>query len=133
MFSVDKMSRTPIYEQLIRNIELGIMSGQIKPDGQLPSVRALSQELGINPNTLQKAYAEIERRGLCHTVPGSGRFIEKDAIEKLLKSGSGRLAELEEQIVSLKSSGVKRGAIEEIIERVYSSDDNLNESKVILK
>ena len=79
MFNIDKMSRTPLYEQLIEQFESCILSGDIGEDGKLPSVRYLSQHLNINPNTLQRAYAEIERRGLCYSVPGNGRFISPDA------------------------------------------------------
>ena len=62
MFTIDKLSRTPIYEQLIAQFEYGILSGEIAPDGKLPSVRELSQELCVNPNTLQRAFNEIENR-----------------------------------------------------------------------
>ncbi len=130
MFSIDKMSRTPIYEQLIREFELMLMSGDIPADGKLPSVRALSQELGVNPNTLQKAYSEIERRGLCYTVPGSGRFIADDALNKLRSGKSGRLEELFETLVSLKEVGVERHSIDALVERAYSIPKQDNERKV---
>ncbi|MEG1524147.1 MAG: GntR family transcriptional regulator [Clostridia bacterium] len=79
MFQIDKYGRTPIYEQIIEQSERLIASGSLKPDDQLPSVRSLSQTLSINPNTLQKAYAELERRGISYSVPGNGRFVSKDA------------------------------------------------------
>lgn len=79
MFQIDKFGRTPIYEQVIEQVEHLIASGVLKPDDQLPSVRALSQELSVNPNTLQKAYSELERCGVSYSVPGNGRFVSKDA------------------------------------------------------
>ena len=133
MFTIDKMSRTPIYEQLIREFELCILSGDIPENGQLPSVRALSQELGVNPNTLQKAYTEIERRGLCYTVPGSGRFIAKDALGKLRDLKSGRLQELEPILASLRDAGVERGTVKEFVDKVYDqtgNNENIDERKV---
>lgn len=120
MFTIDKMSRTPIYEQLINRFELCILSGDIPEDGQLPSVRQLSQSLGVNPNTLQRAYAEIERRGLCYTVPGSGRFITKDALQKLKEHNTGRLFELQEKLAELRRCGVGRRDIESLLDSVYS-------------
>ena len=79
MFQIDRMGRKPIYEQIIEQTELMIASGVLKPGDQLPSVRALSQMLSANPNTLQKAYAELEREGITTSAPGNGRFIGKDA------------------------------------------------------
>lgn len=122
MFTIDKMSRTPIYEQLIEQFEACILSGDIGADGQLPSVRALSQSLNVNPNTLQRAYAEIERRGLCYTVPGSGRFISKDALENILSSAKGRLSELEALLSELKSRGITEEAVISTVDRIYHNE-----------
>ena len=63
MIEIDKYSRTPIYEQIVNAFEQLIASAELKPNEVLPSVRVLSQKLSINPNTLQKAYAELERKG----------------------------------------------------------------------
>ena len=120
MFTIDKMSRTPIYEQLISQFEACILSGDIGPEGLLPSVRYLSQHLNINPNTLQRAYLEIEHRGLCYSVPGSGRFLTKDALEKLKADSLQQTAELEQNLISLKERGISREMILNLVERVYS-------------
>lgn len=133
MFAIDKMSRTPIYEQLIDRFELCILSGDIPEDGQLPSVRALSQSLGVNPNTLQRAYAEIERRGLCYTVPGNGRFITKDALQRLTARRTGRLSELEQAVAELCRRGVAKQDMIDLIERVYSQNPTVNVKEVIGK
>jgi GntR family transcriptional regulator len=74
MFQIDRFGRTPIYEQIIDQTQRLIASGILKEGDQLPSVRVLSQELSVNPNTLQKAYSELERRGLCVSAPGNGRL-----------------------------------------------------------
>lgn len=94
MFQIDKYGRTPIYEQIIEQSERLIASGVLKPDDQLPSVRTLSQTLSINPNTLQKAYAELERRGISYSVPGNGRFVSRQAQEII----GGRMRELIEEV-----------------------------------
>ena len=65
---IDKFSRTPIYEQVIDGIEREILTGELKPNSPVASVRALSVQFSVNPNTLQKAYTELERRGLCYSV-----------------------------------------------------------------
>ncbi|MCR5610239.1 MAG: GntR family transcriptional regulator [Clostridiales bacterium] len=122
MFAIDKLSRTPIYEQLIDQFELCILSGDIGPEGQLPSVRYLSQTLSVNPNTLQRAYAEIERRGLCYTVPGNGRYIAKDALIKLREAAESKTSEFEELVSELKGKGVKMETLVGIVNRVYSGE-----------
>ena len=119
MFTIDKLSRTPIYEQLINQFEYCILSGDISPEGQLPSVRYLSQSLNINPNTLQRAYAEIERRGLCYTVPGNGRYISKDAFERLTEIAHQHTGEFESLTRELRERGVPKETLTEILERVY--------------
>ncbi|KAB3530051.1 GntR family transcriptional regulator [Alkaliphilus serpentinus] len=75
MFELDLRSRLPIYEQLIEKMKQLIISEVLKPDEQLPSVRALAQQLTINPNTIQKAYRELEREGFIYTIQGKGNFV----------------------------------------------------------
>ena len=67
-------SNTPIYLQLIDMIKLQIISGQLQPGEKLPSVRALAAQLAINPNTIQRAYNELEGEGYIYSVPGKGSF-----------------------------------------------------------
>ena len=64
---IDSMSRQPVYEQIVDQVEQMILSGLMRPGEQLPSVRSLSLELSINPNTIQKAYAELDGRGIIYT------------------------------------------------------------------
>ena len=125
MFNIDKMSRTPLYEQLIEQFESCILSGDIGEDGKLPSVRYLSQHLNINPNTLQRAYAEIERRGLCYSVPGNGRFISPDALKKLSEQSLSQTAELEALVTSLRQKGVPMNSVLEVVKRAYDVSDNM--------
>lgn len=79
MFKLDLHSRQPIYEQLKNKISELVMLGQLEPDAPLPSVRGIARELGVNPNTVQKAYQELERAGIIYTVPGKGSFINPEA------------------------------------------------------
>ena len=117
---IDKHSRVPLYEQEIAKIERGILTGEFKADEQIPSVRQLSIELSVNPNTLQKAYTELERRGLCYTVPGNGRFVSRDA-ELKLRSMRRELIEKVEQLArELKLSGVSEAEVVEAVRTAYS-------------
>lgn len=81
-------SDRPIYTQLLDHIKLGIISGNYLPGDKLPSVRDLAEEASVNPNTMQKALAELERLGLVYTQRTSGRFITEDVemIEKMKES-----------------------------------------------
>ena len=71
-------SDRPIYAQLLERIELQIVSGTYGPGDKLPSVRELAAEASVNPNTMQKAFAELERSGLIVTKRTSGRFVTED-------------------------------------------------------
>ena len=68
----------PIYSQLIELIKLGIVSGEWKAGDKLPSVRDLAEEAGVNPNTMQRALADLEKEGLVYSKRTSGRFITED-------------------------------------------------------
>jgi GntR family transcriptional regulator len=74
-FSINPSAGIPIYEQLAEQVRAGIARGQLRPDQRLPSVRELSQSLVVNPNTIVRAYTELEREGVLYTRPGMGVFI----------------------------------------------------------
>lgn len=74
MFQLDLKSRKSIYEQVVDNMKELIISGVIKPEDKLPSVRELSKSLTINPNTVQKAYRALEHQDYLYTVAGLGTF-----------------------------------------------------------
>lgn len=87
----DLDSERPVYIQLIEQIQAGIISGQFKPGDKLPSVRDLAAEATVNPNTMQKALAELERTGLIYTNRTSGRYITSDeTMIKKLKMTSAK-------------------------------------------
>ncbi len=74
----DLNSDRPIFIQLIEKIQIDIISGKYAPGDKLPSVRELAQKASVNPNTMQKALAELERTGLVYSQRTSGRFITED-------------------------------------------------------
>ncbi len=65
----------PIYEQIVRAVKKAIATGQLQPDQQMPSVRVISRELGVNPNTVQKAIARLTDEGVLVSHPGQGSFV----------------------------------------------------------
>jgi GntR family transcriptional regulator len=94
MFELDLRSREPIYEQLIEKIKEHIIKNILKPDEQLPTVRVLASQLTINPNTIQKAYRELENRGYIYSVPGKGNFVRPTVPE----NNTVRIQTLEDQL-----------------------------------
>lgn len=76
MFDLDFRSRKPIYEQLVDRFKELIISEVLRQDEKIPSVRALAQQLTINPNTIQKAYRELERQGFIYSIKGKGNFVQ---------------------------------------------------------
>ncbi len=74
---VDPASHVPIYEQIVEHIRGLVAAGVFRPGEALPSIRALALELVVNPNTVQRAYQELERQGLVYTRKGLGAFVAK--------------------------------------------------------
>ncbi len=79
MILIDYKDTRPIYEQVVERFKTLILKGALQSDEQMPSVRGLAMELSINPNTIQKAYAELERQGFIYTVKGRGSFVSGDS------------------------------------------------------
>lgn len=75
MIVIDYTDRRPIYEQVAERFQSLILCGILEKDALLPSVRSLAMELSINPNTIQRAYTELERRGVIYAVKGKGNFV----------------------------------------------------------
>ena len=105
MFQLDVRSRKPIYEQLVDKIKELIINRILKPDEQLPSVRMLSSQLTVNPNTIQRAYRELENQGYIYSIKGKGNFVA--AIE--LKPNEQKLAELKTDIKRLIAEAIYLG------------------------
>ena len=102
MYSIDALSRKPVYEQLIEQTERFILLGILSADAQLPSVRSLSLSLTINPNTIQRAYATLESQGYIYTVKGKGNFVSDKAtlMKDYQKEISSQLSEVCKQAAS---------------------------------
>ena len=102
MINLDYQSRVPIYEQIVKEIEKYVALGILKPEQQIPSIRELATTLGINPNTVKKAYSILEQRGTIVTLS-----LEKTINEKI--------EEIKEKIKELEKYGVSK---DEIINKI---------------
>ena len=120
MFRIDAMSRTPIYEQLIDQTEKLLLLGVLRADDQLPSVRALSTRLSINPNTVQRAYSDLCQSGLVISIPKKGCFIANQARERLTAQTQDRLRAFAETVRELRLTDVTADTLHTIIDRVYT-------------
>lgn len=116
----------PIYSQLVYKIQLAIVSGEYTLGQRLPAVRDMAAEAGVNPNTLQRAFQELERLGLVYTQRNSGRYVTEDL--KVITSTKKTLAE--EQIRSFMDSmrriGYSREDIIRLLESGEKEEDNGN-------
>lgn len=97
MIILDYKDARPIYEQVVDKFQKLIMTGALEPNTKMPSVRSLAVELSINPNTIQRAYSELEREGFIYTVKGRGNFVAYD--ESLLRYRKDEIYRKLEEIV----------------------------------
>ena len=120
MLLIDKLSGKPVYEQIIEGIERNILMG-IYPEGSvLPSLRELSVTLGINPNTIQKSYAELIRRGVIVPSPGSGTYVAPDAKVRIRAAAAEKISMLEDLVAELALADVPKGDVLATVCAVYA-------------
>ena len=93
-FQVDPTTRVPIYRQLMDQIRLAVARGRMPPGSRLPSVRVLSRELVVNPNTIARVYTELERDGVLNTRPGLGVFVAEPQADLTATARRQRLGEI---------------------------------------
>ena len=122
MILIDYKSRTPIYEQIIENVKALIVSGVLERDQQLPSVRQLAQDLAINPNTIQRAYAELEREGIIYSLKGRGSFVGSSLGELRSVQQQELLEQLQLVCRELKSLEVSEETIYALVQQVYEAE-----------
>jgi GntR family transcriptional regulator len=123
-FILDQSNGTPIYRQIIQHIEYAILSGRMKPGDKLPTIRSLAVELKTNPNTIAKAYGELEIRGILATQVGSGTYIsdkkpviEDDSLNRKIREVLGRFVQ------ELKALGVGKRELVKLIDS-YIKEEN---------
>lgn len=121
MFSLDSRSGKPIYEQLYNKIFELSVSGVIKADEKLPAVRQLAKELGVNPNTVQKAYAQLEHDGIIYSQGGRGSFIAPTDNLSVIAKNKVK-SDFEEKAKAAISIGVEKAELISIIENIERSE-----------
>ena len=100
-----------------------VIRGLLAPDEALPSVRTLASELAINPNTIQKAYAELERQGVIYSLSGRGNFVASDISEIINANKSGLLEKLRADIAAARQAGISESEIRKLIEAGGEEND----------
>ena len=115
-------SDRPIYAQLVERIQMQIVSGFYPPGGKLPSVRELAMEAAVNPNTMQKAFAELERSGLIITQRTNGRNVTEDA--EMIQGIRQELAQehVETFFACMKELGFSKKEIVDLIQQAYEGE-----------
>lgn len=113
MIILDYQDRRPIYEQVVEKFRILILNGVLEPGAQMPSVRQLAMELSVNPNTIQRAYMELEQEGYIYPVKGKGNYIS-DAEELIRSTREGYYQEVRK----LVEKGCQIGAEEEEVIRI---------------
>ena len=103
MIVLDYRDSRPLYQQVKESLRRMVLTGLLEPDEKLPSVRSLATQLAINPNTIQRAYAELEAEGYIYSVAGRGSFVSTGDGEHLRRIAelTGRLVPLLEELKSL--------------------------------
>lgn len=117
---LDPKSNVPLYEQIIKQVRERIVQGIVKPGEKVPSIRELSAELAINPNTVSKAYKELERIGLFVTYRGKGTFIN-DEIDAVINEQDKEhiKSKLKEVVVDSIYAGITIQELNNWIEQYY--------------
>ena len=129
LITVDLRSRKLIYEQLIDNIKELIIDGTVKRDDSLPSVRALARENGINPNTIQKAYSELEKQKIIVSHKGRGSFIALDREDMLKDNISNLRHEIRRFAEKAHKLGLSRKEFETLMTEEFLSAITANEKE----
>ena len=123
MIVLDYQDRRPLYEQVEEKLRHLILNGALQPGSRMPSVRQLAMELSINPNTIQRAYMQLEQEGLIYPVKGRGSFvtgsseIRRIGMEEILR-------ELRETTEKCRTFGIEEEEIIQVIRECYKEGDN---------
>lgn len=119
MYAIDNQSRTAVFEQIIEQTERFVLTGVLAAHQPMPSVRALSVELSVNPNTIQKAYSDLERRGIIYVTPGRGSFVSPSAAEVLSQERLELLTVIGQHAHECALAGIEKEKVIEAVENGY--------------
>lgn len=131
MILIDHKDRRPIYEQIIERFEQLILCGVLEKNSPMPSVRSLAMELSLNPNTIQRAYQELERTGYIYTIKGKGSFVSESAQtadKKRQEIKKEMYAGIEKALLAGLSPDELKSMLEECIEAAKKERAGLQET-----
>src|SRR5215471_2007318 len=120
-FRLDEHSGVPVYRQIIDQVMGGVATGTLRPGDQLPTVRQVAVDLAINPNTVQRAYREMEIRGVLETQQGTGTFISHQKIKRDDVERRRQIAQLVSELVA--RAGAAGFTVEDLQEELHESVD----------
>lgn len=122
MIVIDYRDKRPLYEQVTEKIAHLIICGALAPGSKMPSVRNLAMDLSVNPNTIQRAYAQLESDGYIYSVVGRGNFVSETFEWKI-----GKLKDLKNEltnvIIQAKTAGMTLNDIQGLVADIYSQNN----------
>ena len=122
MIALDYQNRRPIYEQITDKFQILILNGVLSPRSQMPSVRQLATELSVNPNTIQRAYMELEKLGLIYPVKGRGNFVaDSSQVQKINRENYRK--EFATLIKKGRNTGFSREELEKMLVETIEKED----------
>ena len=124
MITIDLMSRKPIYDQLVEKIKQLILNDVFSADTQLPSVRSLSCQLSVNPNTIQKAYTHLCAAGITYSVAGKGCFVSPKAKSILGQTAKDDLPKFRDFAKRMLDSGIDPHELKDLIDQIAKERSN---------
>ena len=120
---IDIHSSVAVYQQIENHVRFAISAGRLKPSDQLPSVRELSERLKVNPNTVAKAYRDLEVMGLLYTRRGMGVYVQRGIESKCRQdTAASIIGRLHEILAEAKAAGMGRTETVDIVKKCLSSD-----------
>ena len=121
MILLDYRDKRPIYEQMVEKLEHLIISGGLEPLTRMPSVRSLAMELSVNPNIVQRAYAQLEQDGYLYTVSGRGTFVTSESDWR--ESRQERIfGEWKSLTVKAKEAGLSKEKLDKQMQQIYEGE-----------
>ena len=120
-FSIDFSSHVPVYKQIVEKIKMKIAKGELKQGDFLPSVRKLAEDIGVNFNTVSRAYKELSEQGIIEVQRGEGYTVE---VENLEDFNNEILSEIKQALKKALNAGISPDEIKKIFEEVVGRDFN---------
>lgn len=126
MIHIDRQSRVPVFEQIKNELMTLISLGVLEPHSRLPSIRQIATETGVNINTVKKAFSELETHGVIYSVPGTGSFVNMNALsdENLRKNA---FQDVTTAVLAAKAKGISREEILTTVHSIYNEEAVTND------